>query len=429
MDFLMIFVILVLYVISKINNKDEEKIFRLILLWYIAIYCLSSLNLFGLYDVSNYAIALLTLSVVMMAVGFMPKYTVHLNKTIISSKESIYSSRIFFIISMFLGIILIIFLQRFLSIPSYDYYTLRMSRFETGIVFRSLAEILFYNYIISPFVIIQICVFINGLWKKTIKIPLLILCGIDILCYLIIGYGRIVFLQILFIFIVVVLCEKKEINYKRNNRKTRSKKMLLIIAAILATFSVILYVTAKRLGFSNVTLNVMFKTVETTLEQCYVYICGAQRALDYAIMNYDRILGIHPFRMVFSGIDEVITNILLILGISVPSMNSIYGSVTQNSIIIGTNVGTNALYTGVFNFYFDAGIIGVLVYSLILGVLFKYFLIRYHTRSSIPNLILLCNVAFVVFAMPIKWIFSSGDMILLIIICLIWDNTLMRKGR
>ena len=87
------------------------------------------------------------------------------------------------------------------------------------------------------------------------------------------------------------------------------------------------------------------------------------------------------------------------------------------------------MYTGIFNFYFDAGIIGILIYSVLLGVAFKYFLTRYYKRRSIPNLVILCNVAFGVFAMPIKWVFSSGDMMLLIIICLIWDNILMRKGR
>lgn len=429
MDFLMVIIILLLFAISKISNKDEERIYRLILIWYAVVYCFSSFNLYDLYNVSNYTIVLLTISIVMLSIGFMPKYIVHVKKTDITYTESVYSSKIFHTLSAFAGIILIIFLQRFLSIPSYDYYALRMSRFQTGIVFRSLTEIMFYNYVISPFVIIQMCVLIYGLWTKKIKIPLVFLCGIDILCYLIIGYGRIVFLQILFIFIVVAICEKKERNIKKSNRKIGGKKILLIIAAMAAAGFSMLYVTVKRLGVAHITLDIMLETVETTVKQSYVYICGAQRALDYAIVNYNDLLGRHFFRMTFSGIDEVIVNVLLFLGISISSINSTYGIITQKSIMIGKNVDTNALYTGIFNFYFDAGIIGILIYSVLLGVAFKYFLTRYYKRRSIPNLVILCNVAFGVFAMPIKWVFSSGDMMLLIIICLIWDNILMRKGR
>lgn len=428
MDFILIFIIAVIYAFFRINNNRETKLYRFILICYAVIYFMSSLNLYGLYDVSDYAVLLLLISIIMISIGFSPRYLVRVTELNDTDNGSVYESRGFLFISFALMFILAIYVQRFLSIPAYDYYAIRMSRFETGIVFRSLLEITLYNYLVAPFIFIQMCVLIYGLVEKKIRFPLAVCCLIDIVCYLVIGYGRLSFLQIFFIFIVVIICENKKINIKQMRNKLQGGKTVLLILSGCATFALILFFTAKRLGYAHVTFSIIAETVETTVNQFYTYACGSQRALDYALKNYNLILGRHAFRMTFSGIDEIISNALLFIGFSMPSMNSIYGQITQQSVPIGNNQAINALFTGVFNFYFDAGIIGVIIYSLLLGVVFKYFINRYYKRRSLPNLVILCDVAFCVFAMPIRWMFSSSDMILIIIFCLIWDRRLMRRG-
>lgn len=432
MELAMILILVLCYFILKLTRNRGTVLDKMILYYtasWIIVEVLSSFNLFSLYKVSGYATLLFLLSYIGFFLGYQLKIKTKTRVEYMTScsqeiyGELIYSNKGFFILAAILLVPLIVFLTRFLTISSSSYALLRMARFETGVVFKTLTEALLYNYLFTPFFYIECCVVIYGLLTKKMKLPLLIVCLAGIGCYSYIGFGRLVFFELLMILIVMSMCRVSKVDFKAVRK--RINPIVLIIAGIGALL-LVAFITGKRLGYTTVSLGDMPFLLEKSLSQSYQYVMGAQRAFDYALSHYAS-LGWHFGRMTLSGIDEILCYGMTLIGVPINSMNSIYGSITQTGISVGDGVGHNALYSGIFNFYYDLGVIGVFINSLILGVFVRYFVDRFQRFRSIPNLIALCYVSFALFMMPLRWVFSSPDSVILLCICIIWDRRLRRS--
>lgn len=125
-----------------------------------------------------------------------------------------------------------------------------------------------------------------------------------------------------------------------------------------------------------------------------VYNIGAYRALDYALNNdyLDKAGGYQLGRATLGGaIDYYGAGILNRLGIPIQPVRANTMSLLQNnSIYVGSETEFNYVYTAFMYFYFDFGVIGVVLFSFLFGWFVRYCMRLYSADKTIGSLGLIC---------------------------------------
>lgn len=112
----------------------------------------------------------------------------------------------------------------------------------------------------------------------------------------------------------------------------------------------------------SLSLDVMLDAANTLFEHFIVYFVGSFRAFDYAVEHYDNLLGLNFGRMTLAGFDEIYALAFRSLGFNIMPFSNYWGEILAEPIQVGNDVFFNALYTAVFNFYFDFGVLGSAVW-------------------------------------------------------------------
>ena len=418
-----------LFVTLTCKDRIKKRIGQVYYFLWMSIIILSTLNLNDLYSVSANVKWLVLLHLISFSLGFLPRFHYNLLENKVENNTlgmNVFSSRGIVIISWCAIIPITIVLIRYLKYASVVGAGLaRIAIFTAGMVFKSTTESQLYTYLGYTYFFIMSFLLIFGIMTRKIKLRLLIPGIIGVVMYLVAGSGRLDYITLFCIFFIVLIYTRYNLNVNKK-LKRRSKNFKFIFIGI-GIFILIVIVTGKRFGIDKITQTNAESLVKLTFLQFYTYMVGPLRALDYALSNYISSIGFNFGRMTFGAIDEIIGWGFTAIGINYNMMNFSYGGITQSNILIGSNYEFNALYTALFHFYFDFGIIGVLAFSLTFGLVLNYYIKRVEKSRSLPCIIILCLLFFTMIMLPISWKLSAPSTLIIIVICMFWDKKCRHK--
>ena len=298
----------------------------------------------------------------------------------------------------------------------------RLLRYSVGELFKTSMEIHLFNFFGELLFIFAAAVCFYCLLYNPKKIALIAISLGVVLLYASIGMGRFEFFEICCIFATVFLFKYYTSDEKSGvKNKIGLKHILLLVIIALGAVFLFLYTTASRL-VTTLSLSNFKEILDISLEQVRVYTTGSFRAFDYALENYREELGMNYGRMTFGGFDEIFGLVLGVLGFNYPIMNYTYGELIREPISIGGGSSFNALYTGLFHFYFDFGIIGIIVFSFLFGLLINYFIGRLMEKRYFLDLLMVGILLNQMFMMSMRWALSSTGSVIVIIMVLMFGK-------
>ncbi|PFC97741.1 hypothetical protein CN277_24300 [Bacillus cereus] len=350
-------------------------------------------NPFGLYEVSEGTYFTILLSLFCFGIGYM---IIDSPKILRSDKENFIlknhdfdflNSKKFLVLQVVIFLILFVYYLKYsLLLSSMTLDDQRRIVFTVGLLFKTTYELLFYNWIIkSAMMISAILIIVNYVVYDRKNVASLIAL-LNCVIFSFIGNGRLIFFDLLICIIIAVAFKKSFSKAKKipkyHIRKSSIKKALLFISGVFILIYVMNSTSMRRIGLENPSLYDMWDTFVTySFKQGVVYFTGPLRALDYFLTsNIVDSVGYTYGRASFAGIEEVIVTFLSSFysdqSLALNSANAITAQFTVPNIIIGENLYFNAFYTHIMNFYLDYGVIGVMIlsilYGLISSVIFKY---------------------------------------------------------
>lgn len=419
-------VLWLLYISTSIKISRIKRIIgQIFCVEWLVIMILSACNLYNIYKVSYRVILCILVHVCFFMLGyvlsFKANFAVDVDKNEIRNKKIYHSIFMNIIAWIALVPLFIVFLRYVAYAGEVGVGTARVAIFSAGTIFHSATECQLYLYFGYTYFFIFSTILIYGIYTKELFrswISFPVISGI--LLYLVTGAGRLDYIVLGCEFFVILVAKKENKLVKGQKKK--------IVFGIIALLLVIVIVTGKRFGINKIEMSNIKELFSLAFSQIYIYAVGPLRAFDYALENYVEILGFNLGRMTFGAFDELLGWCCTLLGIPYDIMNFYYGGITQDTIFIGENHGFNALYTALFHFYFDFGWVGVALFSFMFGLVLNYTIKRLEFRCSMPNIIILCLMFFVMLMMPISWKMSAPAMLIIIGICICWEKFRVRIG-
>ena len=382
---------------------------------------ISLLNPLNMYAVSSYTYFLIMLCTISFIIAF-NKISKHIikskqdfnqieNKKLISL-DKLLKSKILLVSIIIILIIVIYYLTKYnIIIKDMSKLDIRMVRFNQ--LFDSSLEALFFNYIIAGSMYILSIIFSVLLVNKKVKNSIFILLAITIALYSLIGYSRMIYLNIvIYIFICILL----KPNLKELINVKNIIKIILIGCAVVIILFGMLY--ARICKSSAPIKDNISKTLKNQTEQIIEYSVGSFRLLDYFIKNgFENFQSKYTYgQATFAGVEEIILYPIKGIGVEIDSFNNIIGEYTQKSIKIGTKTNFNAFYTCVMNFYLDYGLIGVILFPILHSILIIFLLKQYYLKKDIVSFMLLNFVLLNLFFSIIRWNYQSGTSVFVLIV-------------
>lgn len=416
----LILIILLLFNSKKNKNKISKRVVCIYLLWTFIILFVSSLNPYELYKVSSKVYALWILSITITSAVIII-FSNKNRENIVSNNNVnfiniIKKSKVLLIINIIVLVLLAYFLARYNRIlASASIQDIRNIRFEK--LFSTGYEYIIFTYIIQPALkIIMMLTAISIIYKERKNINVYL--GItNIILNTMIGYGRMYIFEFI-LFLLFAYLSQKEIN------KPKIKSILIALLAIVL-FAVIstIITTIRIVGIEGLSLATIKEYgISNQISQLIIYFTGGFRTLDLFINN--KIISINNYmfgRLTFAGFEDLIGNFTGVLGINFVPINNIIGNYTQMPVLIGNNQYFNAFYTSVFNYYGDFGIVGVVFFSFLSGILIKYSINNYTKKSNLNSLLLFIYASSMLLCSVYRFNYQLGQY-LIILIYLIFIN-------
>lgn len=400
-----------------INGRNfTNKIFRFMYFFWLLVLLLSELNLAELFPVEYYVNFLYLIFVFFYFLGFFLKntysekrYDRNLFEILLLSANKLNNSSNLKIFSIFFLLILSYYFFRFytLYLSFDDLADVRTSRFAVGGLFTNGYSVAIYNYFISSSIYFFKFILTFSLVFGIKKYKYFFIFGlIASLMYYFIGGGRTLVIDIIFMYFLFNLM-KRFFDLQANYLKDFFMSLIFFFMFVMGTY---LRVSKEKINFSS------FKLLASeSFNQIIIYITGSFRALDYALNNYDNFLyGFGIFT--FSSLEDILYSLLAVLGFSIAPYSYTWGSILGEPILIGNNQEFNALYTGLFPFYFDFGIFGVITYSLLLGYITRKLILYFFLKNNIYSLMLLVALIQISFFMFMKFRLDSSLLIAISVI-------------
>lgn len=414
-----LFVILILIVISSvfILDKLSKVLIVFYLLFYFILLSLSIIDPYNLFKVSNYIYLTHTMGVVSFVFGYMltlPSFKLNVTNFNIRVPSV---GRFITILLFFSAILFFYYFKKFMDI-TYMLDSVKDSRHEmfVGWSFFSNAYEKYFVLIFRKFIFVfsSLFVIVTILEKKKYKLNFYLSLTIVILISFT-GGGRQDIARIVSFILIY-----KMINFGLSYKSIVLNSMLKGIAKssffIIVFLTLLTVVTASR----NILLSDMSSTIfvdffDETLRQASVYFVGPIRAFEYGINhNYVDKFGLFFGRATFAGFDDLIGNVLSVLGIPYKTSNILIGGMLAPRIYIGS--GFNYAYTHFFIFYLDFGYFGVIILSFIYGIFMRKMIYYYMDFINFYSFSILVYLMYVLFFNFFSWGLQSPPVFVLIVV-------------
>lgn len=415
---LMMFIILLRIKIGTYNNP---------LTYYLIFWggwtFVSLLNPYDLYDVSNNSYLLLWLNITVFSLGYFLVCNKRTNFKYVDIFSKKHTQIFFRIIQLIVLLYLIYYYIRYNFLLSGLAITeARNIKYELGYLFNSYTEYLIYTYFVTAFVHLKLVIDIaNYIMTKKIQFSTLITAA-SVILFSLIGFGRFIFFYALIFFALAIFLKKENVNRiindNRHNKKKKKKAVYVLFTVIGFYFMTLL--TANRTGGGISDFDDLLFWFKFSIQEGVTYFVGPYRALDYFLTNkiYNQI-GFTLGRATFSGIDEIINNFFILIGIEYKTANGLISSFTRGNISIGDTRFFNAFYTGIVNFYLDFRIFGVILFPLLYGIISAKIWNIYNKKPNIYTFSLLIYFTKTTIAYQYRWDFGAPSTWIVIITLII----------
>lgn len=407
---IMNFFLLMLIVKRLKIEKYIKKIIQIYLIFTFCICIISTFNPFKINEVDDYTYIMWLININIFTLTYcftMVKYNNKKSNKVINT-SSLEHSKILRNIQIMLMFILGYYALRFhfYSSKLVDASEIRMIKFTY--LFNSYAENVFYNFLVTTLYQITTMILAIFIVNKKVKNSVCIIGIINVILYMLIGYGRMsiyYFVQ----YILIAFFLNKDYNKVNKKRKLNIKKIILVITSVLVIFLVSLIPTAVRTGINIFDFNGIYnRIINTQFESIILYFTGGFRTLDIFLKNGFPNLSYTCGRATLGGIDEIIGTLLNIIGLNISSLNSMLGTYTQIPIDIGVGKTFNAFYTCLMNFYLDFGYLGIIIGPFIHSLLLIAVTINYKKQKNLFSEVLLIYVINNAFSSIYRWNYQSG---------------------
>lgn len=416
---LMNFLILCLIIKVVKNDITIKRILKVYLVFNFIILFTSQLNLFELYKVSDkvYYLWLTNINVFFIVFELLTrKCKIEVNNVTVLKK--IEDSKFLWYLQLILTIILLYYSYRFniLIKSNINASEIRMLTFTK--LFSSNTESILYNYIVISIYKILTIITAILLANKKFKNKICILGIIDIIINMTIGYGRMSIYEFGLFFLIAYFIKNGNTKIKLSLKKIGLGIMMGLLLFLLAMIA-----TAIRRGISILNIKQMYNVIiKEQLIQVVTYFTGGFRALDLYIENgFYTIDSFTIGRATFAGIEEIISNFLILMGKDYISFNSLVGNITQQEIIIGTNITFNAFYTCIMNFYSDFGYLGVIIGPVIHAILLGACTINFAKKKNLASQVLIIFTMMNAFSSIYRWNYQFGQTTFTLLIIILWN--------
>ncbi|AIF45571.1 hypothetical protein X953_16525 [Virgibacillus sp. SK37] len=357
--------------------------------WFIVI-TLASFELYGMYSASQQTYMLIAIGLF----GFAYGYLIMMKRPTKEISKSRYTFEvrynIYIIFNIFvIGFLLLRLLDLLMLIAQgYSWWDIRLmvTAIEKDLALWGGSEwnLYIYTYIISPLVYLAVPIaIVDYLIEKKSKL-FVNTTIIVVILFAVVTVSRNILVFSVIYFIFTSLIYRKKFNLSNKIRRNLRKTPVVISLPII--------------GVATITL--LRKAEADFLKEAYVYLAGAIPQL--SIRLTEPISDLHTYGMLTTrGFTRMLFIILDKIGISYPESYLRAQDVLDNLerfIPIGEGINMNAYATLFYHFYIDGGIIGVILFSALLGYICSraYQGIKYNIniRNTVFYLLILQQLLF-----------------------------------
>jgi len=437
-----LFLIVYIFLLVLIRVSKDDLISKMILLFFTSIWLLSlfisCFNPLGLYEVSDTVYMILLINVVSFFVGFnlvrnkeLYKRNDYVNK-FESSLNNTLTNKYFIILTIISIIILVSAARTQMAILAIDANEMGgISTGENDVLFESAFISILYNVFIPVIFHISLFLFPYLLLVKKNKLYAIAI-GILIFSRALIGGSR-DSIFIIFIYFFAFLLMSSVLTRKRFNFKNLSvKKILAVVVLGIGVYLGMVFLTSLRHG--NVEVNEQsYNEYSEGLQHSFVnYACGPFRGMDYGIKNhFDDYAGSPLMGLsTCSGLFDLLQ--LFANKISV-DLHPVSGRTVQHQQDIRFNVSPtfstfNYAYTNAMIFYYDGGVIAVIIFSFLFGLTTKLIIRMMYKNMTFPAALLVGFFIFGVYKSTFTWFLIKHWAWLYVIILIIWHHFEKKKN-
>lgn len=417
---------IILLAVSSLNilSKLEKNVIISYILWWMLLLIISIYNPLGLYSVSNKVYFLLMIHIMSLFGGFLIFFKSCRKKIdfiLLKKKhDKIISKKPLKVIFVILNIILLYYFVQYRSYINADFAMAREAVFTVGSVFKTSIEIIFFNWIITVFTNFAAFIICFSFLVKNIKNTTTILSFTAIILKSFIGSGRftLIYLCIMLVFTYYVtenIYLKSDLE-AISKSKTRKTKFIVFIVIIIG---IMIMLTARRMGVSVNSLKSLHIATNEFFLHVLDYTIAPFRAFDYGLLQYTESISWQFGKAFFAGVDEIVGNIIKLFGSGYVWFNQNIGQLTQSTIFVGKSSLFNALYTAPFIFYYDFGFWGIIIDSIILGILTKKAIVSFEKKGYLSMFFLSAYLFNTIMLTSMRWTLQSPSSILTIIILML----------
>lgn len=411
------------------KNRRMDYISKRVLLFYVLLWgvvlSLAPLGLFNLYPPHTFSLVLLVLHVVMFVVGMgWSKKSILVGNNDFSVRETttmferITTSPIFTVLLIISTIVSVAF---FMTMRSAFDMTENLGDvredFYSGTLYGNGFGFL-NNFILLPME--TICLPIMGYKLFQRRDWRFFLMAVFLFAHASLSGGRFGYLRIMAAIFFMGFCIM-------NEKHTIFKRVRLMIVLAVLFFLLVGVITSLRSGEKGL-------SSDTTIEALYKYSVAPVSAFDYSINNhfvyiektggykYGGITGASAINLLYSVLSKV--------GIEIHQPIEDIAQIKQNNLIpVGEESPTwNALYTSVFCYYQDGGIIGVVIIPLLLGFIMRWLIGRLCALRTWAMMVIVCFFFHTMFRSICDFNFVTGPSLLMIIV-LFFLGTIRPQGK
>ncbi len=403
-------------------------------IWWMALTVISLVSPVGGYAISFETYLLLGAFIALCSIGFIAVSTRErdsekkrdINDIRQSFIDIVYNSRLLRIATYVSTVLLVFYAIKYaIYIGSGNFLDARNVRFFVGPVFGSTIELLFYNYVISAERFLWAFIFCFALVFNTRKGLLFWVSGLNFLLYIFIGASRypIVLLGVY----VLVMFVARSLFVSSGGLRAGLGKLAALGAFALVLFLGMSYFTAYRRGMTSFNTAQFLDGMNALYEQIVSYNAGALGGLSITLEEGSLYNHWYFGRAVwFGGIEEIADNLCGFLGVDWTSPRYVIGEIANESVLVGT-VWINALFTDVYWFYSDMGILGVLFYSLVFGVIARLCVNKFDRTASVWSLMIMTHVLYSFFLSNSTWDLTTVDSLVYIAAVLLFVRLREKK--
>lgn len=359
-------------------------------------------NPFELYEVSTKAYVFISLGFIFWGLGYIKRHRVNHNTNVIVEHDSVSSlfksRRLFFTyVASFCFLLYLAITQWQFILINGAMLNLKTDTFE--IIFNNNSMMyLFYQCVSFPLFYLSIALFSYLYITKGSRLYLTIsFLYILLFCY--IGGKRGYFQTTIegFFIIYILVNLKKGLSLFQ---MMRSSYRLLIFICILYLGAA--YMTSIGGGGGD-----LKSAGNENAKNLVVYNVGAYRAFDYALDKnfYEKSNGPHYGAATFGGfIEYYSTNIFNRIGLNTRSVRENTMTLLQDTpITVGNGVDFNFLYTSFMYFYFDFGVLGILLISFMFGWFVRYIVDVFAFENTFSSIGLVSYIFISCILFPAGW--------------------------